>query len=373
MYQLNAENLGRLMSDVYQDLDVEKVRLHEAKSKYKELGDWLKLDSQSYFKTDSNLYIQGSALLGTLVKPVSDGEYDFDFVYRRELQKESVTQADLKRQVGDQLRRFTKHLKESGSKDVPELHEGARCWRLQYKGRFHMDILPSIPDPKPEYRLLPEHGLIITDRDLVHWQFTNPKGYNAWFRQTMRIALTEARSSLAKASNVNVEAIPEDDIKTTLQMAVQILKRHRDSVYEGHKDDRPISIIISTLAAKSYNNSGNLYLALRNIVENMAKHIEDRDGELWVENPINHKENFADKWNKYHIRAKNFMNWLRQAREEFTSMQNETDTVRLTEQLSKSFRINNASMIVTAAQKRAGLSAAVNAVRVPSDPWSCLG
>jgi hypothetical protein len=371
VYQLNAENLGRLMKDVYLDLDVDRARLAEAKRKYKELGDWLKLDSQEYFRTDSGLYIQGSALLGTLVKPLGNGEYDFDFVYRRELRKESVTQAELKKQVGDQLRRFIKHLRNIGSTDVPELHEGARCWRLQYRGRFHMDILPALPDLEPDYLILPEHGLIITDRDLAHWQFTNPKGYNAWFRESMRVALYEERTKLAKAANVDVEAIPEEEPKTTLQMAVQILKRHRDSTYKGSIEDRPISIIISTLAAHVYDNNPNLYLALNNIVQNMAQYIEERDGEFWVENPINHKENFADKWNKYPQRAKNFISWLKQARLEFSAMQTET-VDKISESLSKSLNINNAGAVVTAAHKRAGLSAAAKAVTVKTDPWSVL-
>lgn len=371
MYKLNSENLGRLINEVYEDLEIPVALFQEAKTKYIDLGVWLNADSQEYFKTDSSLYVQGSTLLGTSIKPIKQGdEYDFDLVYRRVLLKESITQAELKKQVGDQLKRYLKHLKETGASEIPELIEGKRCWTLQYKGRFHMDILPALPDPEPQYLMCPEEGLIITDKDLTRWQFTNPKGFHAWFKQTMKVTLTEARSRLAKSASVAIEKIPEDDVKTTLQMAIQILKRHRDSTYQGDQDDKPISIIITTLGALSYNNSDNLYLALNQMVSNMDKHIENREGVLWVQNPINHKENFADKWEKYPERAENFMVWLNKAKNDLASLQNETNEERLMEKLSKSFRIDNATKIVTAASKRAGLAAAASAVTVKTDPWS---
>lgn len=370
MYKLSSDNLGRLFNDIYSDLNIPPERLAEAKKKYEDLGKWLNTDSQTYFKTDSTLYVQGSALLGTLTKPIKNGEYDFDFVYRRLLSKDGITQAELKTQVGDQLRRYIEHLKKTGSTDIPELQEGKRSWRLQFKGRFHMDILPAIPDPEPQYLMNPKDGVIITDKDLTRWQFTNPKGYHSWFKQSMRIRLDEERSRLAKSASVDVEKIPEDEAKTTLQQAIQILKRHRDSMYDGDPDHKPISIIINTLAAHSYNNSANLYEALSHIVKNMEHHIEDRNGVRWVENPINKKENFADKWEAYPIREKNFRSWLKLAKDEFISFANETNTVVLSERLEKSLRLDNAQTFITSANKRAGLAAAASAVTVKTDPWS---
>lgn len=370
MYKLSSENLGKLFNDVYTDLNIPPERFKEATQKYEKLGAWLNQDSKIHFNSDSVLYVQGSALLGTLTKPINNGEYDFDYVYRRLLSKDSVTQQELKKQVGDQLRRYIQHLKDIKDTDIPTLEEGKRCWRLQYKGKFHMDILPAIPDPEPQYLMNPADGVIITDKELTRWQFTNPKGYHSWFKQSMRIRLDEARIRLAKSAGVEVEKIPENEAKTTLQIAIQILKRHRDSTYTGHPDDKPISIIINTLAGLSYNNSENIYQTLSHIVKNMAKHIEMREGTPWVQNPINHKENFADKWKTHPIREKHFRQWLKLAEDEFTSFENETNTILLTERLEKSLRLDSAKTHMAAAHKRAGLSAAATAVTVKTDPWS---
>ncbi len=372
MYKLSEANLDLLMNDVFKDLDVPPELREEAERKYLHLGNWLNEDSQENFKSDSNLYIQGSTLLGTSVKPVKRGdEYDFDLVYRRNIKKDGISQKDLKKQVGDQLARYIQFLEKEGETDIPKLIEGKRCWTLQYKGRFHIDILPALPDPEPNYLMNPQDGIIITDKELVQWQFSNPKGYHTWFKSSMREALHEKRAALAKSDGVEVESIPEDNVKTTLQKAIQILKRHRDSTYTGDSDDKPISIIITTLAGHAYNNSDNLYVALSAIVDNMGQYIEKRDGVYWVENPINKKENFADKWEKKPERMKAFHEWLDSAKSEFSSFKTENNMDVLTEKLSKSLRVDNAQVIVGNAKKRAGLSAAANSVSVKTDPWSC--
>ncbi len=42
----------------------------------------------------------------------------------------------------------------------------------------------------------------------------------------------------------------------------------------------------------------------------MPKYIESRDGILWVPNPVNPGENFADKWQEHPERATKFRQWL---------------------------------------------------------------
>jgi hypothetical protein len=100
-----------------------------------------------------------------------------------------------------------------------------------------------------------------------------------------------------------------------LQRVVQILKRHRDIKFNGDKD-KPISIIITTLAAKAYNKETDIITGLVNVVRNMRNNIEERwsdeHGKMikWISNPVNDEENFADKWQEYPQREKNFFKWL---------------------------------------------------------------
>jgi hypothetical protein len=97
---------------------------------------------------------------------------------------------------------------------------------------------------------------------------------------------------------------------------------------EEDKVDKPISIIITTLAARAYTGSKNILEALENVISNMKNYIEictNDEGKAvyWVENPVNSEENFADKWKEHPQRQKNFYNWLEQV---------QRDIIKITEQ-----------------------------------------
>jgi len=88
--------------------------------------------------------------------------------------------------------------------------------------------------------------------------------------------LTQRRDVLAK--RMDVESVPYPVIKTTLQQTVQALKRHRDIYFSDHLDDRPASIIITTLAALAYTGSGDLYEVLDDITDRMPTSSSERTG-----------------------------------------------------------------------------------------------
>jgi hypothetical protein len=107
--------------------------------------------------------------------------------------------------------------------------------------------------------------------------------------------------------------------KLPLQRVVQILKRHRDIMFNGD-EDKPISIAITTLASKAYDKEKNIIEALLNVVEQMPSLIEERYSERykrcikWVGNPVNDAENFADKWPDNPKKQENFYKWIEQVK-----------------------------------------------------------
>jgi hypothetical protein len=76
-------------------------------------------------------------------------------------------------------------------------------------------------------------------------------------------------------------------------------------------DNRPPSILITTLAAHAYSGEADLFTAVRNALAGMGEHIENRHGTWWVPNPAHEEENFADKWNEYPERREAFLAWHR--------------------------------------------------------------
>jgi hypothetical protein len=137
----------------------------------------------------------------------------------------------------------------------------------------------------------------------------------------MTVVFIEKRAAYAKRFQMSIEEVPEYEVKTPLQRVVQLLKRHRDIYFQNDLENRPVSIIITSLAAKAYRNQADLYDALISVATRMHEYIEKRpDGQWWVQNPVDEDENFADKWNEYPTRREAFFSWLEQVRDDFITV-----------------------------------------------------
>ncbi len=318
-----AAQTSEILGHMTDDLDVPQPLHDAAEREYNHLGEWLNWDNLGRRLGKSDVYPQGSLRLGTVVKPVTpNGEFDFDIVYVRNLQKQSVTQEELKTSAKEQLGRYVKCRNERDGSNI-ELVEKGRCITLNYPNQFHMDVLPAIPDPDghSNSKICCGESLLISDREIRLWLPTNPKAYANWFTERTKIGATKM-AAFAAREGVEVEPIRPPHVPTPLQRSVQLLKRHRDAWYATQRkgglaeENRPISIIITTLAALVYEPAGTLLETVQRILGNMQSGIEEREGVLWVANPVVPAENFAEKWQDNPERAKAFRDWLNTASED---------------------------------------------------------
>jgi hypothetical protein len=317
-------------------LDISDTQYELATGRLESIAKWFTRDKSILKDFAPVVYPQGSFLLGTVIKPASDAvEYDVDCVceLERGATKSDIPQKVLKDAIGVETKEYAKA---QTMKEPPV--EGRRCWTLNYadEASFHLDILPAIPDSASFVAVLAEHkiadmdftdqAIAITDNThknyaLVSddWPRSNPKGFAAWFMQQMQVRFAAQREMLAKSENVEAAKIPNFRVKTPLQRAVQILKRHRDIMFVKEPDDKPISIIITTLSAHSYSNEDNLLDALSAITSKMDQHITNKAGVAWIANPVNPLENFADKWVEHPKRKENFYRWLEKVRKDLST------------------------------------------------------
>jgi hypothetical protein len=321
--------LDELLDTSIAEFDVPRDVYERAVARYQALGNWL-TDHWGDDPEDGLVYPQGSIRLGTMVAPITEGaEYDVDLVCRRDLDKESTTQRELKADVGGGVAGFVASKPEGD----PCRSEGKRCWTLHYPGEpFHMDVLPALPDVATA-----PNGILLTDRELVRWQLSNPVDFAEWFYKQMarEFGFAEKRDVLAK--QMDVEEVPSWYLKTTLQRTVQALKRHRDIYFADAPEDRPASIIITTLAARAYAGTGSLYEVLLAVTERMPTLVENRDGVWWVANPVQPLENFADRWRSKPASDERFFTWMGQAQADFAAIGEERGVDRVLTKFAKSF------------------------------------
>jgi hypothetical protein len=295
------EMLSMLLDGAVELLDIAPHMREAAVARYEDVGTWLAENGNAGWR----IHPQGSFTLGTVVRPnTGTGEYDIDLVCLLPIAKENTTQAELKHRMGVMLRNYRRWKEQQGHSDGPKtVEERRRCWTLHYPDDgFHLDVLPTIPDA--EY---PPTGILLTDKQLRLWQHSNPIGYAEWFKN--RCLLSRYLVEAAAKRHVNVADVPEWDVSTPLQRVVQVLKWHTMLRFADDLDNRPPSVLVTTLAARAYAGERDLFAAARAVLAGMGNHIENRNGRWWVPNPAHEEENFADKWNEYPERREAFIAW----------------------------------------------------------------
>ncbi len=342
---------NQFLENLSDELDIPPGKYKQAVDHYQAVGNWLNDGEYEGCDDVPAIYPQGSFRLGTVVRPLRDGkeaDYDIDLVCRLAFKKECTVPKKIKHLVGGRL-------SENGRYESMLDKEGKRCWTLNYAEAdgvgFHMDILPAAYEEADFIQALirsgvPEHlaiqAIAITHKNQgeYDWRFSNSAGYAQWFDDIKQAAferISKRYKQLILDSTdsifASVDEVPDQLVRTPLQRAIQILKRHRDQRFSGHvmEGSKPISIVITTLATRFYNSEPDLYSTLRNIVAKINEHARllnpgyifeeagynfryiqrKADGTWNIPNPVNPAENFADRWHEdNNRRAKAFFQWV---------------------------------------------------------------
>jgi Second Messenger Oligonucleotide or Dinucleotide Synthetase domain len=277
-FERPTEYLDALLEEVCIALQLSDSQFNLAQQRYHAIGDWLGAEGSALAQFVPRIYPQGSIALQTTVRPRRDRdeseEFDIDLVC--ELGVFDLSPVDLLERVG---RRLAKH--ETYRHMLEPLK---RCWRLNYAGEFHLDVLPAIPD-------LARGGstVLVPDRELHEWCPSNPRGFARWFNE--RAALRALVERKAEPLPPNAPAVARPPLK----LVVQLLKRRRD-IFFGPSDLAPRSVVLTTLAALVYEGSTSVSLTIASMLGRLCV----RRGTIIpdVPNPTNRAENFAEAWQR---------------------------------------------------------------------------
>ena len=358
--KIDIAQYSSFLNRVAEDLDISPSKYKDGVDRYQTVGKWL--EGGNYpgsFDSGLDIYPQGSFRLGTVTRPIRNGieaDYDIDLVCEIPLLKNQTAPEFIKRIVGNRLKEHDTY-----KRMLDE--EGKRCWTLRYSEQdnigFHLDILPSVP----YLRGYLDTAIAITNKSgsCYSWSASDPKGYGLWFdgrnKPAFDLVYARQRELIQKRAPeiyARIEDVPNQLVRTPLQRAIQIMKRHRDIEFNNPRcvEYAPISIIITTLSAYFYRNESDVYSALKNIVGSLSAHSvlfengvldpalksispikRTSDGRWHIGNPVNPEENFADRWHEdNHARAKAFFSWLKSLQKDLITILNENnrDTIKRT-------------------------------------------
>lgn len=339
---------SNFLASLANDLNIPPSTYQRAVTSYKAVGEWLDGGEYEGSLNGVSVHPQGSFQHGTVIKPLKGSKkagYDIDLVCQLSIPKSKTTPGYIKEAIGQRL-------EEHGTYKRILDDEGKRCWTLEYAEDddgigFHLDVLPSVAESGEIIEQLRAHtghpelvdtAIAITNKDaetVYSWSTSNPRGYSEWFSSinspAFQLMAPLGRQQLFESNRLlfaSVDDVPDQLVRTPLQQAIQIMKRHRDIRFSGHdsEDFKPISMIITTLAAQLYENEGDVFSALSNIAEKLRLYstlVEGRapmiegnlilrnpDGTWYIGNPVNNYENFADRWHEDGgARAEAFFEW----------------------------------------------------------------
>lgn len=283
----SKQNIDAMYRKIAAEIEISETQAEKAKESYEAVGNYLNNNIKQY---DVRIFPQGSFMLGTVIKPISDkDEYDIDLVAT--IDNKFTSAKDLKNIVGDVLKTSDRYSE--------KVEEGKRCWTIQYSesANYHMDILPTMKSDT----YFQNKKLIMTHKEDENSDYefrqTNPEAYYDWFVKRMEEEKKKLTEEYAIRNKIEIVEVPEYNIKTTLQIAIEILKRYRDIKFKDTPDIKPISIILTTLMARIYTGKENVYELIEKFSKEYVLYLEkDENGNVLIQNPVNENENFADKW-----------------------------------------------------------------------------
>lgn len=273
-------------------LQLDQTRYELATGAYESVGKLLE-SHPSIARLKPAIYPQGSMRLNTGVRPTVGDEFDLDFVCEFACHPNSFAHPI------QALDLVEAALRES---DIyrPKLKRLDRCIRIVYERKFHLDILPACHDPR-------DNGtcIVVPDRELKAWVPSNPKGYAQWFDQ--RTGQLLIKRLLARG-----EPVPDQeelDRKAPLKLCVQLMKRARDIRYKTRFGPKPISIVLTTLAADFYLGELSISSAMSSILTRISDAARANRPRLIVLNPTNPDEDLSERWDDQPLAYREFVSY----------------------------------------------------------------
>lgn len=279
--------------------------------RYSQLQKILNVADDEILK-DAHIFVQGSIELKTTIKPASRAKDDMATV-----DADAIVWLPYARNASSSeiLALLEKRFKEGSRVTTPieRLRRGIRIVYADENPGFHIDVTPA-RCVRDNYELNGYGCLEVPDR-YIGWKCSSPREYSKWLedisQKEIKIIKSLNERQIFGLDSATQEPMPlyDDYVNhSPLRATIKLLQRHRDewAISSRKEDVRPISAILTTLAAHAYEivalESQSLAVrpieAMIKIIAYMPQFISRNQEGYAVLNPKDVGENFAEKWNR---------------------------------------------------------------------------
>lgn len=286
-------------------LDITPTMFKEATSHYEAVGEFL---GNNGIEADVSPY--GSILTGTVVRPYSENDdayFDIDvLVDRTGRLPRSASPGEARRQIERVL---------LGSDRYGEMTSTCEeCETVEFvsngiEGGFRLDLSTCVGTPG-DPRAAGAHAkktVALAWKDPDEWHGSNPRGLCDWFLERNERFAAAGRASrkaeILKGSKGlfnSIEEVPDLLDRSSMQKAVQVLKRSRDEFYSrcGADERKPAScvvmVVVGYLSEELRDNAAVSGFLLK-FAERACAMLSVGPGPKTLANPV-YNENMVESW-----------------------------------------------------------------------------
>ena len=300
-----SEPVDLLLADIAIHIQLSATDFRKMGERYKALRDYIDRPGSLLRGRVQLVYAQGSMAIGaTVASRLTNDEHDVDFIAQLELNPKTTP-----KEVLDLL--FHSIRGEKGSLYFRKVERRNRCVTVHYADKMHADITPMIQIAgQPERESLLFHNKPnAPEEDQV--LIANPFGFAEWFKKVTSIDREFAEIFAMRAGRyerllVNLRAeseeIPDQEPvnrKAKAVVALQLIKRWRNVLFDKRSTRRPPSVMISKKVADAANNTSTLSQELlyqAQCIHDELFRYHQAGGRIQVFNPVCDEDEFTDRW-----------------------------------------------------------------------------
>ena len=300
-----SEPVDLLLADIAIHIQLSASDFRKMEQRYKALGNYIDRPGSLLKGKVQLIYPQGSMAIGaTVASKLTNDEHDVDFIVQLELNAGTTP-----KEVLDLL--FYSIKGKRGSLYFDKAERRNRCVTVHYADKMHADITPMIRiagQPERESFLFHNKPNVPEEDQVL---IANPFGFAEWFKEVTSVDREFAEIFAMRAGEyerlvlnlrADSEEIPDQEpinSKSKAVVALQLMKRWRNVLFDKRSTRRPPSVMMSKQVADAANNTSTLSEELLYQAQGMHDELlryHQARRKIQVFNPCCDKDEFTDRW-----------------------------------------------------------------------------